>query len=167
MAYEYSRIKDNQFVFLTKNDREYYVGFEFSSQYFTHSCSQCHKIYEIIVECINDDNPPFDAGTMTTVMAIIQEYTSNVSVGAIMYKCYDKDGKGCQREAHFERTFENSELTNFEFYSQTFEFDATDDVKQVKYNLIASSSHENYCEIVSEFYEAPNYWVSDYDYEEE
>lgn len=167
MAYEYLKQKNDLFVFTTKNDKDYVVAFRFSSDYFTHTCSHCKSIYEVFVNCINDDNPPYDGQTMETVMTIIKEFSENGTVAAVMYKCYDGDGMGHKREAHFERTFENSELPNFELFSHTYEFEDDKGIIKLRYNMVAAQNHENYSEIVDEFYNAPNYWFSTNTYEEE
>lgn len=167
MAYEYLRQRDDLFVFSTKNDKDYVVAFQFSTDYFTHTCTHCKSIYEVYVNCINDEEPKYDSQTMETVMDIIKEFSQNGTVAAVMYKCYNGDGKGCKREAHFERTFENSELENFEFYSHTYEFEDEEGTIELRYNLLAASNHDNYVEIVDEFYEAPNYWISNSTFEEE
>ncbi|MBK9728148.1 MAG: hypothetical protein IPO86_08540 [Saprospiraceae bacterium] len=160
MAYEYLKQKDNLFVFSTKNENDYLVFFKFSDEYFTHTCTHCKNIFEIYVNCINNENPVFDLQTMETVMEIIEDFTKDGTVAAVMYKCYDGDGRGCKREAHFERTFENSELNNFEYYSHTYLFEDEKGKIELRYNLLAATDNENYSEIVDDFYDAPNYWFN-------
>lgn len=158
MAYEYLRQSDSLYVFTTKNENDYVVLFRFADEYFQHTCTHCNNIHEVCVICINNEHPEFDIQTMETVAEIIRDFTVDGTTAAVMYKCSDIDGRGCSRELRFERAFENADIPNFEYYSHTYIFDET---IELKYNLIASTTHEHYHEIVDEFYAAPNFWFQD------